>query len=74
MTTLDARLLALEHILNTAPLLTMQIDEAPTPEQVAQIDHCTRTGRRLVVFCMPGDSAWMPGCGSPPWEVEHGNA
>ena len=73
MANLNARLLALEHVINTAPMLTMQLDTAPTPEQQATIDLCTRTGRRLVVFCMPGDTAWMPGCGVPPWEVGHGN-
>ena len=71
MATINARLLALEHVLNTAPMMTMQIDTAPTPEQQARIDHCTRTGRRLIVFCMPGDSAWMQGYGVPPWEVDH---
>lgn len=74
MATLNARLLALERVLNTAPMMTLRIDTAPTPEQQATIDHCTRTGRRLVAFCMPGDTAWMPGYGVPPWEVEHGNA
>ena len=70
MATLNARLLALEHVINTAPMLTMEVDGAPTPEQQATIEHCTRTGRRLVVFCMPGDTAWMPGYGVPPWEVD----
>ena len=74
MATLDARLLALEHTLNTAPMLTMEVQGPPADEQAAQIDRCTRTGRRLIVFCMPGDTAWMPGSGLPPWEVGHGNA
>lgn len=54
MATLDARVAALEKSTNTAPIMTMCIDTAPTPAQQATIDHCTRTGRRLVVFCMPG--------------------
>lgn len=71
---LTDRLARLESAINTAPILTLDVDTAPTPEQQATIDHCTRTGRRLVVFCMPGDAAWMPGHGLPPWEVAHGNA
>ena len=74
MANLNARLLALEHVINTAPMMTMQIDTVPTPKQQATIDHCTLTGRRLIVFCMPGDTAWMPGCSAPPWEVAHDNA
>ena len=74
MATLNVRLLALEHVINTTPMMTMQIDAAPTPEQQDAIDHCTRTGRRLVVFYDPGNTAWLPGCGVPPWEVVHGNA
>ena len=74
MANLNARLLALEHVLNTAPMMTLQVDGTPTPEQAAQIGHCTRTGRRLVVFYDPGNTAWMPGYGVPPWEVTHGNA
>ncbi len=74
MVTLNARLLALEHVINTAPMLTMKVDGAPTPEQAAMIDRCAVTGRRLIVFYMPGDSSWLLGCGAPPWEVEHGNA
>ena len=68
------RLTALEKSRNTAPMLTMQVDGLPTGEQAALIDRCARTDRRLIVFCMPGDSAWMPGCGVPPWEVANGNA
>ncbi len=74
MATLNARLLALEHVLNTAPMLTLQIDNAPTPEQQGTIDLCTRSDRRLMVFYDPGNTAWMPGCGVPPWEVSRGNA
>ena len=73
MATLNARLLALEHVINTAPILTLQVDTVPTPEQQATIDHCTRTGRRLIVFFMPGDTAWLVGCGAPPWEATHAN-
>lgn len=71
----EARLLALESRINTAPMLTMCVDSEPTPEQQAEIDHCTRTGRRLVVFYDPGNTAWMPGFGAPPWErLQHGAA
>ena len=68
------RLTALEKSSSTAPMLTMEVNTGPTPEQQAVIDHCARTGRRLVAFCMPGDTAWMPGYGVPPWEAKHGNA
>ena len=73
MATLNARLLALEASTNTAPMQTLRIDTAPTPEQQATIDHCSRTGRRLVVFYDPGNTAWMPGFGAPPWEANHAN-
>lgn len=73
MATLSARLLALERFVNTAPMMTMEVDGVPTPEQQTTIDHCTRTGRRLVVFYDPGNTAWMHGFGPPPWEgVQHG--
>ena len=68
------RLTALEKSSNTAPMLTMEIDGLPTHDQTATIDCCTRTGRRLLVFCMPGDTAWMPGYGVPPWKVSNANA
>ena len=68
------RLTALEKNSNTAPMLTLNVDGVPTGDQTALIDHCTRTGRRLIMFCMPGDTAWMPGYGVPPWKVQHGNA
>jgi hypothetical protein len=68
------RLTAREKSSNTAPMLTMEIDGLPTDDQTAMIDRCTRTGRRLLVFCMPGDIAWMPGHGVPQWEAKHGNA
>ena len=72
--TLLSRLINLERSKNTAPMLTMQVNERPTDEQAALIDRCTKTDRRLMVFCEPGNSAWMPGCGVPPWDVEHGNS
>ena len=68
------RLISLEQSNDTAPMLTMTVNERPTAEQAALIDRCTKTGRNLMVFYMPFDSAWMPGCGVPPWEVEHGFA
>ena len=74
MATLNTRLAALESRTSTAPMLTMCVNSEPTPEQQATIDHCTRTGRRLVVFYDPGNTAWMPDAGTPPWERNHGNA
>jgi hypothetical protein len=71
---LTERITRLEKKVNDEPMLTMQVETSPTREQTATIDHCTKTGRRLLVFYTPGDSAWMLGCGAPPWEVEHGNA
>ena len=65
------RLTVLEKSSNTGPLLTMEIDGLPTDDQTAMIYRCTRTGRRLVVFHDPGNTAWMPGYGVPPWEVDH---
>lgn len=72
MATLNARLAALEASTNTAPMQTLRIDTAPTPEQQATIDHCSRTGRRLFVYCNASSAAWAPGLGAPPWEVQHG--
>ncbi len=68
------RLKALEQLSAGGELLTMQVTTAPTAEQQAKIDQCARTGRRLIVFFNPGDTAWMPGYGVPPWEEQHGNA
>ena len=68
------RLTALERISNTQPMLTMQVDGLPTAEQTAMIERCTSTGRRLIVFYDPGNTAWLAGYGVPPWGVEHGNA
>ena len=68
------RLNALEKSSNAAPMLTMEVDGKPTHDQTATIDCCTRTGLRLLVFCMSGDTVWMPGNGVPPWEVSNANA
>jgi hypothetical protein len=68
------RLMTLERSNNSAPMLTMTVNERPNAEQAALIDRCTKAGRKLLVFIEPYDSAWMPGAGVPPWEVEHGNA
>ena len=73
MATLNARLLVLERIKNTAPMMAVEVDGVPTPEQQTTIDHCIRTGRRLVVYYNPGNTAWMPGFGAPPWEANHAN-
>jgi hypothetical protein len=67
------RLKALEQVVNTAPMLTLDVDTLPTPDQTALIERCARTGRKLIVFFNPGDTAWMPGYGVAPW-AEHGNA
>lgn len=73
MATLERRLAALECRINTAPMATLRIDTAPTPDQQATIDHCSRTGRRLFVYCNRTSAAWMHGLpGMPPWEVQHG--
>ena len=74
MATLDARLLALERSINAAPLLVLSVNDRPTLDQQATIDECTRTGRRLLVFFDPGNTAWMLGLGAPPWEVQHGKS
>ena len=71
---LRERLANLEQSAGAVPMLTLNVDGAPTAQQAAVIAQCTASGRRLIVFCMPGDSAWMPDCGAPPWEVVHGNA
>jgi len=65
---LNNRLLALENIINTAPMLTIDVVERPTSEQRTLIERCANTGRRLLVFYEPGNTAWMPGFGVPPWE------
>ena len=74
MATLNARLEALEKSTDNEPMMTMQVNEMPTDEQAALIERCTRTGRRLVVFYDPGNTAWMPDAGTAPWERNHGNA
>ena len=68
---LTDRLARLENAINTAPMMTLDVHTTPTPEQQATIDHCIRTGRRLMVFIENGNTAWMPGCGAAPWEAEH---
>lgn len=73
MATLENRLLALEAARSTMPWAVMDVDGKPTPNQQTEIDHCTRTGRMLVVFYEPGNTAWVPGLGKPaPWECDHG--
>jgi hypothetical protein len=70
---LTERITRLEQAVNHEPVLMLEVDTSPTPKQTVAIDHCTRTGRRLLVFYAPGDTAWMPGAGLPPWEVCHDN-
>lgn len=72
MTTIKARLLALEQYRNEGPALVLSVTDRPTPEQQAEIDRATNTGRRLIVFYEPGMTAWMPGYGVPPWETDEG--
>jgi len=69
MATLKSRLLALEQVSNSEPMLVLEVDSAPDVEQTALIDRCAQTGRRLLVLFMPGDTVWIPGCGVAPWEV-----
>lgn len=68
---LTDRLAKLEQAKDDGPMLTMVVTDRPTPQQQATIDRCIATGRRLLVFFMPTDTAWMPGAGVPPWEVDH---
>lgn len=68
---LTDRLAKLEQAKDDGPMLTMVVTDRPTPQQQATIDRCIATGRRLLVFFMPTDTAWMPGAGAPPWEVDH---
>ena len=73
MATIEQRLSALEREINTAPLLVLCVTDRPTPEQAEQIASAERTGRRLIVFYMPSDTAWLAGSGKPaPWEQEGG--
>jgi hypothetical protein len=73
MATLENRLLALEAARSTMPWAVMDVDGKPTPDQQTEIDRCTRTGRMLVVFYEPGNTAWVPGLGEPaPWDCDHG--
>lgn len=73
MPTIKQRISQLEHASNHEPMLVLNVSNRPTLEQQAEIDKATRTGRRLIVFYMPGDTAWILGCGKPaPWEFEEG--
>lgn len=72
MATIKERIMQLEQASNYAPMLVLSVADRPTPEQQAEIDKATRTGRRLIVFFMPGDTAWMHGAGVPPWEEQEG--
>lgn len=79
MATIKDRIMLLECANNSAPMPVLSVTDRPTPEQAEKIAKAARTGRRLIVFCMPGDTAWMPGAGVPPWEEEqergeYGNA
>lgn len=62
------RLAALERAISAAPWLMLDVTDRPTPEQQATIDDCARTGRRVLVFYDPGNTAWLVGYGAPPWE------
>lgn len=63
------RIAHLERAVSDAPMLIMEIDREPTPEQAAEIDAATRAGRRVLVFVRHGNTAWMPGAGPAPWSV-----
>ena len=65
---LAARVATLEALRNKAPMLTLQVQDQPTPEQLETMEHAKRTGRQLIVFYSPGDTAWFMGDGPPPWE------
>ena len=71
---LSERIKLLERGQSSAPLVTIEVTKAPTPEQQALIGKCIATGRQLLVFVSPGDTVWMPGCGVAPWQAEHGKA
>lgn len=73
MATIEQRIFALEQAINTAPMLVIEVNAYPTEAQKAEIDRAVRSGRRLLVFYMPDDSAWMVGHGVPPWEQQKGN-
>lgn len=72
MATIKDRITQLERASNNAPLLALDVTDRPTPEQAEQIAKAERTGRPLIVFYMPGDTAWMPGAGVPPWDEQSG--
>lgn len=74
MATIEQRLSSLEKATNAAPMLVMDVKGCPTSEQQAGIDRAARSGRKLIVFCEPGNTLWMPGAGRPPWcEHERGD-
>lgn len=66
---LSDRIAYLERAVNHAPMLILEVDRYPTPEQAAEIDAATRSGRRLLVFVAHGNTAWMPGAGPAPWSA-----
>ncbi len=72
MATIEQRLSALEKAINNAPMLVMTVTDHPTEAQQAEIGRATQTGHRTLVFYMPDDMAWMPGCGLPPWCEQEG--
>lgn len=70
MTTTEQRIQALERAATVGGWQTLDVIDRPTPEQQAQIDHCTRTRTTLVVFYELGMTAWIASCGTPPpWAV-----
>lgn len=70
MATIKDRIIQLEQASNNAPMLVLSVTDRPTPEQAERIN------RRLIVFYMPSDTAWMSCTGVPPWDEkgEYGNA
>ena len=67
--TIKSRLLALELYKNTEPMLTLDVDGHPSPEQLDALERAHKSGRRLVVFYEPGNTAWLAGASVlPPWE------
>ncbi|MDO9012285.1 MAG: hypothetical protein Q7U78_10850 [Gallionella sp.] len=72
MATIKDRITQLERASNNAPMLVLSVTDRPTSEQSEQIANAERTGRQLIVFYMPGDTAWMPGAGVPPWDEQEG--
>jgi hypothetical protein len=66
---LSDRIAHLERATNHAPMLVLEVDREPTPEQAAEIDAATRSARRLLVFVAHGNTAWMPDAGPAPWSA-----